>query len=148
LFFGCDFWGTYKRKQARDKVLHSALDKGTVPAPVIEKGHVERKEVSKEIESILCPPEDYDSYNLIVGSEGTGKSTLVRLVGHEHSGIIYVQTYADWISRFTDDFAEALRWSPPEVSLTEHFLREAFNKNGKTTTDIVLMTVLKDKISI
>jgi hypothetical protein len=66
-------------------------------------------------------PTLYDGYDLIVGNHSTGKATLVRLVGHKNSGIVYVDVLLK--SPFEGDFAEALRWSP-EIQTLGHVLAE------------------------
>jgi GTPase SAR1 family protein len=57
---------------------------------------------------------------MIVGNHGTGKTTLVRQVGHEHSGIVYVSVPENLA--FETAFQNALRWSPPVTSWWEVLL--------------------------
>ena len=97
----------------REGSLRGAFRKGAVPSP--EGFVVERKELAAEVERILQPPEGYAKYHLIVGDHGTGKTTLVRQVAHERSGIIYVSIPKN-VSLFGEEFAHAINWSPENNS--------------------------------
>jgi len=101
----------------------NAFAKGAVP-DTLAVGLVERPGISREVASLLQPPADYDCYDMIVGYHGTGKTTLVRHVGHQHPGIIYVDVTAKETSdeAFTETFAKALSWSPQGRSWFETFL--------------------------
>ena len=113
----------YYANRIREKNIRSAFDKGAVPT-VEESTFVERKKVSQDIESIIQPRKGYSNYDLIVGNHGTGKTTLVRKVGHEHHGIIYVDVPENL--SFDMAFKKALRWSPPITSWSDVLLKKIF----------------------
>ena len=104
----------YFSSRNRERKLASAFDKGAVPKPPLED-LIQRKGMLKEISRILNPPAGYYGCDMIVGYDGAGKTTLVRQVGHEHSGIIYVDVSPGGTSNkgFGYTFAQALHWSPP-----------------------------------
>ena len=134
---------------ARDKRIRSAFDKGTVPAagkvlvdkeavpavennlvdkeavPAVENILVERKNIIQEVKSIIRPLGFTDSYDLIIGNHGTGKTTIVCQIGHEQHGIIYVDVPED--ATFEDAFIDALRWTPPVFTWWETLLEKIFN---------------------
>jgi len=91
----------YKSNAGRERELANAFKKGSVPKPIIEDV-IERKKLSKDIAQILQPPMGYNKYNLIVGYHGGGKTTLVRHVGHQYSGIIYIIYVPDKLIAMTD----------------------------------------------
>ena len=78
----------------------------------------------KDIAFILQPPAWDHSFSMITGYDGAGKTTLVRQVGQEHAGIIYVNILSDGTSdeEFGNTFAQALRWSPRSHSWVKEFL--------------------------
>ena len=93
----------------RERKLRNAFRKGSVPSPGCFV--IERKELAAKVKQILQPPEGYGKYHLIVGAQGAGKTTLVRQVGHECSGIIFVSIPND-VSLFDEAFARAINWTP------------------------------------
>ena len=93
----------------RKRKLRNAFCKGAVPSP--EGFVVERMELAAKVKRILQPQNGCSTYQIIAGNHGTGKTTLVRQVGHECSGIIYVQIPEDGL--FEDAFAHAINRSPP-----------------------------------
>lgn len=104
----------YFSNRSRERKLASAFDKGTVPKPPFEV-LIQRKGMLKKISRILQPPAGYPGCDMIIGYDGAGKTTLVQQVGHEHSGIIYVDISPFGTSNkgFGYTFAQALHWSPP-----------------------------------
>ena len=98
------------RDARRERRFCRAFRKGAVPSP--EGYVVERKELEAKVKQILELPEGYGKYHLIVGVHGAGKTTLVRQVGHECSGIIYVSIPKD-VSLFEESFSHAINWSLP-----------------------------------
>ena len=68
---------------------------------------------------ILQPPREYSTYDLIVGNYGTGKTTLVRHVGRECSGVIYVEVPA-LPEKLDRAFAMAINWSPSIKNWVEY----------------------------
>jgi len=107
----------------REGNLLSAFDKGAVPK-IGEDNLIDRPGISQQVASILQPPHDYNRYDMIVGYQGTGKTTLVRNIGHKYPGVIYVNV----VPRYTADesfaltFAEALHWSPYRSNWIETIL--------------------------
>lgn len=97
----------------RERQLRNAFRKGAVPSP--EGFVVERKELAATVKRILDTSESYRKYTWICGKQGTGKTTLIRQVGHEYSGIVYVPLSEDSGS-FEEAFARAINWSPPKSS--------------------------------
>lgn len=78
-----------ERKCLRE--LESAINQGAVSVEGInQQEFVERPEITLAIEKVLCPAMWYHGYDLIIGNHGTGKTSLVRNIGHCLSGIIYV----------------------------------------------------------
>ena len=114
---------TYLENNEREKRLLSAFHQGTVSV-VGNDNFIERPGISKHVREILQPPQGYDSYDMIVGFQGTGKTTLVRNVSHQHQGIIYVNvgTLNTSEDGFARAFAEALRWTPCRCSWFEVLL--------------------------
>jgi len=94
-----------------------AFDKGVV-LKVKDKHLIEFPGILRQIASILNPPQGYDSYDIIVGFQGTRKTTLVSNVGHQHSGIIYVNIGVRELSKgiFARALAKALHWTPYRYS--------------------------------
>jgi hypothetical protein len=119
-------YGWWLKKQ-RVSELRSAFAQGTVPEPNVRTGDllIERRDVSKEIESIIQPPCVCDSYYMIVGDNATGKTTLVRMVGHKKNGIIYVDVPPT--EPFEKAFAEALKWSPEIQTPLNRFAEKYFS---------------------
>ena len=91
---------------------------------------VERPGISKTIASVLQPPSGYNSYDMIIGYHGTGKTTLVRHLGHQHPGIIYVDIAPGATSeeRFAESFGQAIQWSTPR----RHWIAAILDKIGVT----------------
>jgi hypothetical protein len=126
-YVGVDvLYGWWLKKQ-RVSELRSAFAQGTVPEPNVRTGDllIERRDVSKKIESIIQPPAIYDSYNMIVGDHGSGKTTLVCMVGHKKSGIIYVDVPPT--EPFEKAFAKALKWSPEIKTPLKRFAEKYFS---------------------
>jgi len=98
----------------REKGLRSALATGAVPDVERKEKLVERQHDTQAIESILKPQSDYAHYNMIVGKHGTGKTTLVRHVGHRLDGILYVNISPNSVTdkTFAEEFAKAFNWTP------------------------------------
>ena len=99
---------------AREKGLYSALATGAVPDVECKENIVKRQGATLAIESILKPQSNYAQYNMIVGKHGTGKTTLVRHVGHQLDGILYVNIGPNHVSEktFGEAFAKAFHWTP------------------------------------
>ncbi|RPA90980.1 hypothetical protein L873DRAFT_1820203, partial [Choiromyces venosus 120613-1] len=100
--------------RVREKRLRSALATGAVPDVERKATLVERQGATRAIESILKPQSDYARYNMIVGNHGTGKTTLVRHIGHQLDGILYVNISPNSVSdkTFAEEFAKAFHWTP------------------------------------
>ena len=98
----------------REGRLRGALAIGAVPDVESKGTLVERQGVTRAIEYILKPGNDYAYYNMIVGRHGTGKTTLVRHVGHQLDGVLYVNITPNSVSdkAFSQEFAKAFRWTP------------------------------------
>ncbi|RPA92019.1 hypothetical protein L873DRAFT_1818348 [Choiromyces venosus 120613-1] len=87
---------------------------GAVPDVKRKAMLVERPGAMRAIESILKPQSDYAFYDMIVGNHGTGKTTLIRHVGHQLDGILYVNISPNSVSEetFAEEFAKAFHWTP------------------------------------
>lgn len=98
----------------RERKLRSALSAGAVPEIKTKVSLVERVGPTEAIKSILKPKTDYAQYNMIVGNHATGKTTLVRLVGHQLDGILYVNINPTSVSHyaFAQEMSKALHWTP------------------------------------
>jgi len=109
----------YFKNKKRETNLLSAFSQGAVPMGNMDD-FIERPSIAKEIASMLQPPTNYDRYDLIVGCQDTGKTTLVRNSSHKFHGIIYVDiglgTGDTTDEAFAQIFAKALRWSPHRSS--------------------------------
>jgi len=107
----------YFENKKRETNLLSAFNQGAVPKGDTY-GFIERPGIAKEIASILQPPTNYDCYDLIVGHQDTGKTTLVRNISNQCHGVIYVNAGA-WGTgeeAFAWRLAKALHWSPHRYS--------------------------------
>ncbi|PUU80069.1 P-loop containing nucleoside triphosphate hydrolase protein [Tuber borchii] len=106
---------TQYTNRIREIKLQSALAMGAVPDIERKVNFVERLGATKAIESILKPHIDYEHYNMIVGNHGTGKTTLVRHVGHKLDGILYVSIRPNCASdkSFAEEMAKAFHWTSP-----------------------------------
>ncbi|RPA92485.1 hypothetical protein L873DRAFT_1817561 [Choiromyces venosus 120613-1] len=87
---------------------------GAVPDVERKAMLVERPGAMRAIEAILKPQSDYACYDMIVGNHGTGKTTLIRHVGHQLDGILYVNISPKGVSdkTFAQEFAKAFHWTP------------------------------------
>ncbi|RPA89366.1 hypothetical protein L873DRAFT_1822975, partial [Choiromyces venosus 120613-1] len=87
---------------------------GAVPDVKRKETLVERPGAMRAIEYILKPQSDYACYDMIVGNHGTGKTTLIRHVGHQLDGILYVNISPNSVSdkTFVEEFAKAFHWTP------------------------------------
>lgn len=90
---------------------------------------VQRPQITAAIEKVLTPRQWYHGYHLIVGNHGTGKTSLVRSIGHQLSGIIYVDVPP---TRKGFDFAliDALRWTPPVSSWARVLIDRLVNRSN------------------
>ena len=106
----------YYTNLIREKHMASAFTKGAVPEPVVGN-LIERQNLSHEIATILQPSGEYNKYDMIVGCQGVGKTTIVRHVAHQLSGVIYIDIEADSTSNedFGNAFAKAMKWSKPST---------------------------------
>ena len=97
----------------RERKLMAGLNCWVVPKAKIDH-FIERLGIVKQIAQILQPVTDYDSYHMIIGHPGTGKTTLVQHIGHQYSGIIYVHVNASATSdqEFAKVFSKALGQTP------------------------------------
>jgi len=88
---------------------------GSVPDVERKEEFVEREGAALGIQSILKPQRNYAHYNMIVGNHGTGKTTLVRHVGHQLDGILYVNISPNSVTdkSFAQEFAKSFNWTPP-----------------------------------
>lgn len=96
------------KNAAREYKTRKSFDKGAVPGPA--DFFLGRKELEIELKSILQPPLTCSDYDLVVGRQGTGKSTLVCKVANECKGIIYVHIPGE-IEKVDKAFADALNFS-------------------------------------
>ncbi|CUS11267.1 unnamed protein product [Tuber aestivum] len=98
----------------REQGLQSALALGSVPD--VEGGRVlaERKEIKEALTTLLQPASDHSQYGMVIGSQGTGKTTLVRQVAHNHAGILYVNIQPSGVTEqeFAETVAKALHFFP------------------------------------
>ncbi|CUS12101.1 unnamed protein product [Tuber aestivum] len=108
----------YRINRTREIGLTSALDRGSVPDILSVEQLVDRKGITPAIRAILQPSCDYSFYDMIVGNHGTGKTTLVRQVGHQLPGVIYVDvTPASQSDKgFAETLANRCNWFPPSRS--------------------------------
>jgi len=113
----------FSENRNRESNLAAAFNKRSVPE-VNTAYLIKRSYISKKIKQILCLSIDYNSYDMIVGYQGTGKTTLVRHIGHKHPGIIYVNVEVEGTNDnlFSHSFAEALNWVPYRCSFLEAVL--------------------------
>ncbi|PWW77944.1 hypothetical protein C7212DRAFT_312681 [Tuber magnatum] len=111
----CSVVYAYCSNWAREKHLQQALLVGSVPNVPQKKQLVERKGIAADITSVLQPKSGYDRYTIIVGNHGTGKTTLVRQIGHQIDGVLYVDIDSASVTdeRFAQQFAKAFHWTPP-----------------------------------
>ncbi|KAG0128498.1 hypothetical protein HOY82DRAFT_611720 [Tuber indicum] len=84
--------------QIREKCLLSTLAIGAIPDVESKENLVTRQGGIRAIEPILKPQGDYAYYSIIVGKHGTGKTTLVRQVGHQLDGILYLNISPNSVS--------------------------------------------------
>lgn len=101
--------------------MRKAFDKEVVPDVKKPEEIVERKAITKEIVSLFQLALDYANYSMVIGNHGTGKTTLVRHVGHQLQGIVYVDidSIGTADDQFEEAFAQATRWSPRTSSWLE-----------------------------
>ncbi|PWW72055.1 hypothetical protein C7212DRAFT_348442 [Tuber magnatum] len=87
---------------------------GAVPDAEGTKKLVEHPGATWAIEYILKPQSDYAYYDMIIGTYGTGKTTLVRHVAHQLDGVLYVNISPKRISEktFAKGFVKAFHWTP------------------------------------
>lgn len=120
------YYGERKRLQT----LRSAFAKGSVAIDGINAPEfVQRPEVTAAIEKVLTPRQWYHGYDLIVGNHGTGKTSLVKNIGHHLQGIIYVDLPP---TRNDFDFAliDALKWTPPICSWSRVLIERLVNRSN------------------
>ncbi|CUS11263.1 unnamed protein product [Tuber aestivum] len=111
---GSDMIYTYLMNRKRESSLESSLALGSVPD--IEDASVlaPRTSLKASISSLLQPAFDHGQYGMIIGNHGTGKTTLVRGVAHQHAGILYVDIQPSGITEqeFAETVAKALHFFP------------------------------------
>ncbi|CUS12246.1 unnamed protein product [Tuber aestivum] len=128
---------TYYMEKARQNKLCSAFAKGAVPDVPKDEDLMARAKVSEQILSLLHNPHTDFQYSMIVGNHGTGKTTLVRRIAHQLSGVIYVDMQHGDSSdeAFGQAFSQALRWSPRIGSSLQMLLTRMRMVNGLGDSD-------------
>ena len=76
--------------------MDAALEKAYPDSDLDDEKFIKRPDAERLFEDVIKSPRS--TYSVIVGSHGTGKSTLARKVARKTQGMIYVNVPADQIS--------------------------------------------------
>jgi hypothetical protein len=108
-----------EHESLRESAIYDQLKKG----PVFQKTNddtIPRKPFVEEIRQLIAPEGKSRLYPLIIGEDGTGKTSLIKLAVdglHEPKGVVYVDADIDDDSQI--DIAKVMRmalgWSPDQV---------------------------------
>ena len=109
-----------RHKSARESAIYEKLKKGPEFGGI--EATIERKSLVDEIRSLITPTESKRPYPLIVGEQGTGKTSLIQLAVNsmdkdKPKGVVYVDLpllYGSEIDIATA-IQKALGWSPDPV---------------------------------
>ncbi len=86
---------------------------------------INREEIAKKLSKILLLISDHSSYHVVVGNQGTGKTTVVRQCAKNvGKGVIYVDV-PPILDKFADNLANAIGYEFKEyVSTIESWKRK------------------------
>ncbi|CAG8633024.1 4986_t:CDS:2, partial [Paraglomus brasilianum] len=121
VLFDLSFASWYNHRNER--ILLHAFEHGSCPEPdVKQKQLIDREVVIKKLRQILKPISD-DTYHVIVGNHGTGKTTVVRQCARDvGKGVIYVDV-PPVLDNFVNNLADAIGFKE-HVSITESLKRK------------------------
>lgn len=89
------------------KSLINKINSKSVPTVLFDE-YVERNGFENDLKTMLTPKVRVDSFFVVIGENGTGKTSLVQKVCHSlDGGVLYVDVPAN-ISMFATDFAAAI----------------------------------------
>ena len=113
-FIAGDVGYVYWFERQRQLKMYTALLHREAP---LLPDFVERKDAKEGVLSVMMSPTS--SYEVIVGNHGTGKTTLVREVTRENTGIIYmpIQKFmnTDFHASLVKSIAAAVGWEEPRL---------------------------------
>lgn len=113
-FIAGDVGYAYWFERHRQVKMYASLLRGEGPLP---PDFVERKDTKKRLLDVMMSP--ISAYEIIVGNHGTGKTTLVREVARENTGIIYVSIQriqdTSMYTSLIESFVTAVSWEEPRL---------------------------------
>jgi len=121
-----------QHESARESEIYEKLKKG----PEFEgiKAAIEPESFVKEVRSLITLTEEFRSYTLVVGEQGTGKTSLIQLAVNgmdkdEPKGVVYIDLPLKCGSEIgiTKAMQKALGWSPdPIIDSDKHNYSSSF----------------------
>jgi len=136
--------------------MDAALEKAYPDSDLDDEKFIKRPDAERLFEDVIKSPRS--TYSVIVGSHGTGKSTLARKVARKTQGMIYVNVPADQISdsvlEVVDSLDSALQkvlnWHKPihewfPVLLSKFHIAEPLLQPSKRVLIIVFIVPRTDK---
>ncbi|RHZ44891.1 hypothetical protein Glove_707g40 [Diversispora epigaea] len=133
LFIPADLLYAWHQNRYNERLLNETIEKGTRPKiNVMTNKFVPRPVILERLKKILQPDKDTSNYYMVCGEDGTGKTTLTKIVSKEaKQGVIYINIQgsdnkkSDALEDFGVAFGKALNFTFEEhVAFSKKFIKK------------------------